>query len=323
MNTMTKATQEKKFSPHNSLSNYQHHLKISLAEDYWFSLFSASGFVLRLQLSRGRTPCPDSAWLWFISSSNMPAWLPGLIKGQDNSNSNRSRRVERPCLLCETEHLEIFKRQIREQSSPGHHSAWQWQRRQPHRSLGPLPSRGAMWEEEDLSPLGPERVWARISGRENQKEALKRSHLFLLPDGGWGCSIRCTGPHSPQPRSLVLGGCDLVGSGDWGWAVRLLEVMKESEVFIISRRWWWSCQRATSARTFSPLGVPSALLTITASFLPNSPSAKSSPILAHITSSSFLSWVSITTAQISLPYYKKKNRYGVGRKTEWQRQNLF
>ena len=212
MNTMTKATQEKKFSPHNSLSNYQHHLKISLAEDYWFSLFSASGFVLRLQLSRGRTPCPDSAWLWFISSSNMPAWLPGLIKGQDNSNSNRSRRVERPCLLCETEHLEIFKRQIREQSSPGHHSAWQWQRRQPHRSLGPLPSRGGnVGGRRPLSTGAWEGMSQNFWKRESEG-GLKT--VSPVPASRWRLGVFDQMYWPPQPPTQV------VGTG-WVWSSRL------------------------------------------------------------------------------------------------------
>lgn len=169
MSTTTKPTQEKSFSPCTSLTNDEHcsHLEISLAEDYWFPLFSALGFVLRLQLGSGgggrvvgrkgeSHPAPDSAWPWFTSSSNMPAWLSELIKGQDNSNNDRHQRAERPCLFCETEHLEeIFKRQMREQSSPSpeHHSAWWWRIRQPHGSLGPLPSGWAMWEEEELSPL--------------------------------------------------------------------------------------------------------------------------------------------------------------------------
>lgn len=97
------------------IASKQHsHLKMSLAEDYWFSLCFASGFVLRLQLSRGRTPCPDSTWPWFTSSSNMLACLPDLIKGQDNSNNRRSRAVKRPCLFCEMEHLKrIFRRQMK------------------------------------------------------------------------------------------------------------------------------------------------------------------------------------------------------------------
>lgn len=116
---------------------------MSLAEDYRFSLHTAPGFVLRLPLSRGRTPCPDSAWPWFTSSSNMPACLSHLIKGQDNSSNNRSRRVKRPCLLCEIEPLErIFKRQMRQQRFSEHHSACQWWRRQTHKSLGPLLSSG-------------------------------------------------------------------------------------------------------------------------------------------------------------------------------------
>lgn len=109
-------TQEIKFSPCTSLGNHKHHLhmKMNLGEDYWFSLCFTPGFVLRLQLSRGRMPCTSSAWPWFTSSSNITAWLSDLIKGQDNSsNNNRSRGVERPCLFCETEYLEwVFRRQM-------------------------------------------------------------------------------------------------------------------------------------------------------------------------------------------------------------------
>lgn len=69
--------------------------------------------MLRLQVSRGRTPCPVSTWPWFTSSSNMPACLSDLIKGQNNSNSSESRVVKRPCSFCKVEHLEgIFRRQM-------------------------------------------------------------------------------------------------------------------------------------------------------------------------------------------------------------------
>lgn len=113
--TMIKMTQEKKCSPYTTLGNHKHHshMKINLADVYWFSHCFTLGFVLRLQLSRGRMPCSNSAWPWFTSSSNTPAWLSDLIKGQDNSNNNRSRRVERPCLFCKTEYLVgIFERQM-------------------------------------------------------------------------------------------------------------------------------------------------------------------------------------------------------------------
>lgn len=215
---MTKTTWEKNFSPCTSLSNHKHrsHLKMSLAEDYRFSLRTAPGFVLRLPLSRGRTPCPDSAWPWFTSSSNMPACLSHLIKGQDNSSNNRSRRVKRPCLLCEIETLErIFKRQMRQQRFSEHRSACQWWRRQTHKSLGPLLSR-PKWEKEQLCLLWPETEYARVSGRQSQKEGSKQSDLFLFQDGSWRCSVRCSCTHIPQLRSLTLARHHLVARATGG-----------------------------------------------------------------------------------------------------------
>lgn len=56
---------------------------------------------------------PDFTWPWFTSSSNMPACMSDLIKGQNNRNSSGSRVVKRPCLFCKVEHLEgVFRKQM-------------------------------------------------------------------------------------------------------------------------------------------------------------------------------------------------------------------
>lgn len=209
MHTMMTTTQEKSFSPGASLSHRKchSHLKMSLAEDYCSSPCSAPGFVLRLQLSVEEHHAPVLSGLGLPQAHTC---LP-VVKGQDNSKKNRSKRAERPCSFVKQNVWRGFsKGKWAQQRSLEHWwgpSPREWRSRQP---LSPCLLGGQCGRENSSVHCGPrghktefpeDRVRKRIPNSLThpvpgwQLEMCNQMQLSpesptQVPDTGWAQSSR-------------------------------------------------------------------------------------------------------------------------------------